>query len=143
MKFLNHTRWPLKRIGTRSALIPTAVLLASIGFGYSSGTNGQVQQLGPPVKSGEKPVVAKTTKSKPTQFLRVTNDASGEPLALQTAITRYRPAKGDLVVDLIGAVHIGEREYYRQLNTQFELYDVVLYELVAPQGTRADAGGYS
>ena len=60
---------------------------------------------------------------------------------MQTAITRFRPAKGELVVDLIGAVHIGESQYYRQLNRQFELYDSVLYELVAPKGTRIPKGG--
>ena len=79
--------------------------------------------------------------SQPNQFLRVTKDDAGKPLAMQTAITRYRPKEGDLVVDLIGAVHIGEAEYYKTLNDQFEHYDVVLYELVAPQGTRVPAGG--
>ncbi len=76
-----------------------------------------------------------------TPFLRVTKTESGEPVAMQTAITRYRPAAGELVVDLIGAVHIGEGNYYEQLNRQFENYDVVLYELVAPAGTRIPAGG--
>lgn len=80
-------------------------------------------------------------ESAPTQFLRVTKDGAGKPLAMQTAITRYRPEKGELVVDLVGAVHIGEAEYYKTLNDQFEHYDVVLYELVAPQGTRVPAGG--
>ena len=37
-----------------------------------------------------------------TQFLRVTKDRNNEPLAMQTAITRYRPEQGELVVDLIG-----------------------------------------
>lgn len=77
----------------------------------------------------------------PTEFLRVTMSESGEPESLQTAITRYRPAQGDLVVDLIGAVHIGEAAYYERLNEQFKNYDVVLYELVAPRGTRIPAGG--
>ena len=61
-------------------------------------------------------------------------------MALQTAITRYQPADGDTIVDLVGAVHIGEGDYYEKLNRQFELYDVVLYELVAPQGTRVPNG---
>jgi hypothetical protein len=38
-------------------------------------------------------------------------------------------------VDLIGAVHIGEASYYQQLNQLFDQYDVLLYELVAPEGT--------
>jgi hypothetical protein len=76
-----------------------------------------------------------------TQFLRVVDDRNDEPIAMQTAITRYRPEQGALVVDLIGAVHVGEADYYEQLNRQFEVYDVVLYELVAPAGTRVPAGG--
>ena len=83
----------------------------------------------------------KTSADKKTQFLRVTADRGGEPLAMQTAITRYRPEQGDLVVDLVGVVHIGEGRYYEQLNDQFEIYDVVLYELVAPEGTRVPRGG--
>ena len=45
------------------------------------------------------------------------------------------------MVDLVGAVHIGEQKYYRQLNKQLSQYDVVLYELVAPKGTRIPTGG--
>ena len=82
-------------------------------------------------------------------FLRLTRDDHDDPLAMQTAIVRYVKAsdagKGDerkgLVVDLIGAVHIGEKKYYEALNKEFEKYDVVLYELVAPAGTRVPKGG--
>ncbi len=34
------------------------------------------------------------------------------------------------VVHLVGAVHIGEPEYYDQLNDEFETYDVVLFEFI-------------
>ena len=47
----------------------------------------------------------------------------------------------DLVVDLFGAVHIGEKSYYEQINREFKEYEVVLYELVAPPGTRIPRGG--
>jgi hypothetical protein len=43
-------------------------------------------------------------------------------------------------VDLVGAIHIADRAYYESLNRQFERYDVVLYELVAPPGTRVPRG---
>ena len=78
-----------------------------------------------------------------SRFLRIKTGKGGEPAALQTSITRYERAKGDLLIDLVGAVHIGEAEYYRQLNQQFRQYDVVLYELVAPPGTRIPQGGRS
>jgi hypothetical protein len=77
-----------------------------------------------------------------SKFLRIVKDDEG-PSALETAIVRYRPAsgQGDLVVDLIAVVHIGERPYYRRLNKRFEQYEALLYELVAPQGTRPAKGG--
>jgi len=87
----------------------------------------------------------KTTakKAPASKFLRITKDAKGQPRALETATVRYQPAKGegDLIVDLVSVVHLGERGYYRKLNDQFEQYDVVLYELVAPKGTRIPKGG--
>lgn len=84
-----------------------------------------------------------TKKPAAGTFMRVQRDAKHQPTALETATVRYVPAsgRGDLVVDLIGVVHVGEKAYYRKLNQQFEQYDVLLYELVAPQGTRVPRGG--
>jgi hypothetical protein len=79
----------------------------------------------------------------PQKYLRLERTAAGEPVALQTAIVRFVPAEGGkdaVAVDLIGAVHVGEKAYYEQLNKRFEDYDVVLYELVAPPGTRIPKG---
>jgi hypothetical protein len=76
---------------------------------------------------------------KASKFVRVRFDDKGRPVALQTAIVRYaRPDadKDGLYVDLIGAIHVGDKSYYQQLNKEFEAYDALLYELVAPQGTR-------
>lgn len=71
-------------------------------------------------------------------YVRVTRDQAGTPTALQTAVVRFVPAsgEGDLVVDLVGAVHYGDRAYYEELNKLFKQYDAVLYELVAPEGSR-------
>jgi hypothetical protein len=56
---------------------------------------------------------------------------------------RYVPANGKetIAVDLVGAVHIGDKAYYDELNKRLGTYDVVLYELVAPKGTRIQKGG--
>jgi hypothetical protein len=79
-----------------------------------------------------------------SKFLRIVRDKNDEPQAMQTAICRFVP-KGSqhqgLVVDLIGAVHVGDKTYYRKLNKRFRGYDAVLYELVAPEGTRVPKGG--
>ena len=79
-----------------------------------------------------------------THFMRIRKDRKGRPVSLDTSVTRYqtRNSKGQVVnVDLIGAVHIGEKKYYEDLNKRFEGYDALLYELVAPEGTVIPKGG--
>jgi hypothetical protein len=69
-----------------------------------------------------------------TTFVRVTEDHQDQPLALQLAIASYSPRTGhDIRVDLISAIHIGDREYYAGLNDRFSNYDALLYELIAPK----------
>ncbi len=109
-----------------------------------------------PVEQGKDATAAATspstsgTTNKSAQYLRVRRDAQQEPLALETAISRFVPKQAAATpgtprpaveyVDLIGAVHVGEPAYYDQLNELFKTYDVVLYELVAPEGTRVTPG---
>jgi len=59
-------------------------------------------------------------------FVRYVMD--GEKEELQTAAVRYE--KEGKVVDLISVVHLADKEYYDELNTQLEKYDAVLYEMV-------------
>jgi hypothetical protein len=84
-----------------------------------------------------------TDKAAPSKFVRIQRDAKGQATQLDTAIARYVSAAGDsgLVVDLVSAVHVADRAYYQKLNERFDQYDVVLYELVAPEGTRIPKGG--
>jgi hypothetical protein len=78
----------------------------------------------------------------PEPFIRIERDGNREPVALQTAIAKYVPVgSAGVEIDLIAVVHIGEQAYYRRLNREFEKYDAVLYELVAPEGTRPTRGG--
>jgi len=97
----------------------------------------------PPADVKGDPKKAEFKKPEPSKFLRIQRDEKKQPAVLETATVRYVPAsgEGDLVVDLIGVVHIGEKDYYQKLNKQFEQYDVLLYELVAPQGARPPKGG--
>src|SRR4030095_12864351 len=73
----------------------------------------------------------------PTKFLRIRSEKDA-PVALETAIVRYRPRSGEgaLTVDLIAVVHIGDKSYYQKLNRHFQEYDALLYELVAAEGVR-------
>jgi len=78
-----------------------------------------------------------------SQFVRIKYDEKHRPLTMQVAALRFvpeDPASTLDYVDLISAVHIGERDYYQQINERFTHYDAVLYELVAPQGTRIAKG---
>jgi len=80
-----------------------------------------------------------------TKFIRVRRTDDGVPIGMDTSIVRYVSPSGDehrkFTVDLVGAVHVGEAGYYRKLNEIFAKYDVLLYELVAPEGTRVPKGG--
>lgn len=97
--------------------------------------------------SAEEPGKAQSTKSSGTEidhFMRVRRDAKRNPIAFETSITRYVMNGDDgepVQVDLMGVVHIGEQEYYEELNRLFEQYDAVLFELVAPEGTVIPKGG--
>ena len=79
---------------------------------------------------------AVTNAADGTEFIRVTEDDQGQPLALQLAIASYAPGNGasDVRVDLVSAIHIGDEEYYEELNDRFKAYDALLYELIAPKG---------
>jgi hypothetical protein len=79
-----------------------------------------------------------------SRFLRLTRDKNEVPLALETAIVRCVPADRSSrlpIVDLVAAVHIAEKSYYERLNREFAGYDVVLYELVAPEEFKASSVG--
>ncbi len=72
-----------------------------------------------------------------TEFIRVSVDDQDQPLALQLAIVSYVPrsTNSNVRVDLVGAIHIGDAEYYDALNDRFKDYDAMLYELIAPKDT--------
>jgi len=69
-----------------------------------------------------------TRPAAPESFLRFVDDGHGGG-SLQTADVEFQNANG-VVVQLIGAVHIGEKDYYDSLNREFRGYDAVLYELI-------------
>jgi hypothetical protein len=76
-------------------------------------------------------------------WVRIQHGPKKEVLSMQTAIVRYAgtaPNGTPVEVDLIGAVHIADTAYYERLNELFKQYDVLLYELVAPEGTKVERG---
>lgn len=62
-------------------------------------------------------------------FLRYVGAPEGAE-RLDTAVVRYQ--RGGQRVDLIAAVHVADRAYYRALQRLFSRYDRLLFELVKP-----------
>lgn len=113
----------------------------------------------PQLKGHAAPAVAKAKSNNAINnsigedWVRLQNDKKGKPQALEVAIVRYVPAsiarrlgknydysRAKQYVDLVGAVHVGDRSYYQKLNRRFQSYDALLYELVAPEGTVVERG---
>jgi hypothetical protein len=98
------------------------------------------------IASAEEPAKQAAKEQAKSSFVRVTRNTKKQPTALEVASARYvaAGAKNEgVTIDLIGAVHVGDRDYYEKLNKQFEDYDVVLYELVAPKKHAIPKGGKS
>lgn len=94
-------------------------------------------------KTAEAQQTGEEKKNQPMEFIRIRKDEEGKPVALETAIVRYVSKSGEegVTLDLVGAVHIGDKKYYEQLNKRFEGYDALLFELVAEKGTVLPKGG--
>jgi hypothetical protein len=127
--------------------LPALMLLWSCSF-VAATAPGLAQEKSPAAKQADAPPVAenkgKAGKSDQKRddrprFVRLVRDDKQQPLALETATVTYvpsDPAKAGIVVELVGAVHVGEKSYYEELNRSFEQYDALLYELVAPENTK-------
>ena len=118
----------------RHAVTLVVLLTASFLVGVATLVAQVVAE--PPTEQETKVKAAKSEAA----YIRVAETDAGKPRALQTAIVRYvgepdTPYAGR-VVDLVGVVHIGQSEYYAELGKRLSKYDTVLYELVAPDGTR-------
>ena len=64
-----------------------------------------------------------------SKFLRFVADDKGGG-TLQASVVRYENDQG-VTVDLLAAVHIADKTFFRALDDSFADYDAVLYELVA------------
>lgn len=106
-------------------LILTAALLQ---LSFSGTAEGQIREL------------QQEQAKKPVQIVRIARNGAKQAVRLDTAriVMRNQLKDEELTVELIGAIHVGEKEYYAELNKLFQEYEVVNYELVAPKGTRPD-----
>ncbi len=95
-------------------------------------------------KAGAAETAGRQKDDNAKRYIRVAHDSRGKPQAMETSIVRLVPKGSDhsgLEVDLVSAVHVADKSYYEALNKRFEGYDVVLFELVAPEGTVIPKGG--
>lgn len=127
-----------------------ALITAGWVIGFPTLALGQ-EKLPGAKSSPESDASQVSKKGERASFLRIKKSDTGEPESLQVAIARYTFDEGEFqgaYVDLIGAVHVGTKEYYKELNKRFKSYDAMLYELVADPSAnkpdkRADRGGFN
>lgn len=128
-------------------LVGQMALLAAIAMTWQAiaARSASAQAASPPnataapAKANEEATADASTETEKL-YVQIERNDDNEPTALQTAIVRYEgkpntPFAGK-IVDLVGVVHIGQAEYYAELGDLLDTYDKVLYELVAPDGTR-------
>lgn len=84
-----------------------------------------IAQANPPAPSRTQEPIGKP--------IRIKTNAKGDIAGLEVMTARYK--RGNVTVDVIGTVHVADKPYYDAINRYLNGYEVVLYELVAPNGT--------
>lgn len=79
-------------------------------------------------------VAEQATEAPQQEYVRIRRGERNVAEALETSIIRFGASQQypGATVDLIGAIHLGEEQYYQTLNEEFKKYDVVLFEAVMP-----------
>lgn len=78
----------------------------------------------------------KAKEEEPKQeYIRIRRNERRLAMALETSVIRFGESTKypNATVDLLGAIHLGEAQYYEVLNKKFSEYDVLLYEAVMPE----------
>ena len=116
-----------KRLSIR--VIATFVFL----FSTILGLNGYAQKSDSSKSDSRTKSSSDQKKEVKTKYIQFRTE-KGKPKAMQTAVSRFAAddGKSKVTVDLVGVVHIGDKSYYQAINKLLKEYDVVLYELVAP-----------
>ncbi|MCA9262874.1 MAG: hypothetical protein KDA60_03455 [Planctomycetales bacterium] len=122
----------------RSLRLFGVFLLVLLGWGTWSWS--QEAAVATPAQAAETPP-ASGEEATGSEYIRIRRDSDDNPTAMETAVVRFATEDGRHTVDLVAAVHVADKPYYDELNRRFQEYDAVLYELVAPAGTRVPRGG--
>ena len=126
-----------------SVMIARSKYVATLGWLLAvTCAQGQVP-AGAPAAEGQKSSEAK----KSSDYLRIIRDKDQDPIALETSVVSFQPGPAakfqNVQVDLIGAVHVADADYFKKLNQLFVGYDALLYELVAPRDNNVPQNGKS
>src|SRR5690242_18700063 len=94
----------LCKVSPMKRLLVSALLLAAVST-LSTLARAQEKRARREPASAEKP-------AQEAKFVRLTRDENRQPLAMETAVMRYTsPEKPGVAIDLVGAVHVGDKEY--------------------------------
>ncbi len=116
---------------TASALFPALLFLGGCASAPTAPRAYAPGELPHVVTPADVPAGAATVYSRSLQ-------TEPDSYQLQTGLRVFRPAQGPEVV-LLGAVHIGEPDYYGKLQDRMDAADLVLYELVTDETKPAES----
>ena len=71
-------------------------------------------------------------------FTRLVRSEDGELKSFDTSLVTFVSQDGSQRVTLVGAIHIGEAQYYKTLNEKFTQFDAVLFEMVGDGDPRPE-----
>ena len=118
-------------------LLVMAGILFAAPFAYADTATAEAPVKAKKSDSSKKSAKTKKKQDDEFQYVRVVRDKEAKKGSLDTAVRKFVGENG-VCVDLVGAIHVAEKSYYKELNKLFEDYDVVLYEVVAEEGTRPE-----
>jgi hypothetical protein len=122
-------------------LLVMAGIFFAAPFSYAENATAEapekVEKSDSAKKSSKKSAKNNKKQEEEFQYVRVVRNKEAKKGSLDTAVRKFVGENG-VCVDLVGAIHVAEKSYYKELNKLFEDYDVVLYEVVAEEGTRPE-----
>ena len=106
----------------------TILLASSLTADDKAGSPGKSQ----PVEAAG---IDKGKDAPALEYVRIRKNDRKLAVALETSVIHFADSMKyrNATVDLIGAIHLGEPDYYKQLNELFKTYDVLLFEAVMPE----------
>lgn len=126
---------------TALSLSAAAVITAVLAVALTSGTSATAAETSQDQAAADEQQAAaekgqqEESATEAPAYIRIRRNERNLAVAMETSVLTFSNSVEfpDASVDLIGAVHLGDPEYYDQLNKLFPDYDVVLFEAVMPE----------